>query len=176
MGFLIAFATKTAIDMLIAGSYSAVTVLCGSKIVKGRKWLILINQEDIKSLNENQGINLLIKRYLTEYLNFVFEVNQIDTLEGSGFVNFLENKREIENIKYILTNESEFTEIIKISNHVKEIELLHGCFVLSADFAVSVFVERGVLNTELEEQLLKNAERKEIVYVWKRKIFNCWCE
>ena len=46
---------------------------------------------------------------------------------------------------------AEFTEVLTLRSPIQEVRLLHSCFVLNDSYAISVFMEPGLLEPETEQ-------------------------
>lgn len=58
----------------------------------------------------------------------------------------------------------EFTDFLTIKNSISQIKLLHSCFLLNNDYAISVFIPDEILDVETRKYLLEDSTEREVVF------------
>lgn len=126
--------------------------------------------EDLRVFRDKPNIHPLIVRYLTDYLYFFLrEYHCLDMTEFGAFF-LLENRQDSFHhtdmgLSCPLKQSAcfaEFTEVLTLRSPIQEVCLLHSCFVLNDSYAISVFMEPGLLEPETEQILLKDSTAKEV--------------
>lgn len=123
---------------------------------------------DIEELNK-ENINSLFAVYIQQYLQFFLNEYHCQNMSQFGAFYILNDKTDICKYKEmglqkpIEESLSEFTEELIIKNSIEEIKILHSCFVLNDSYAISVFVQRGLLDFETEEYLFPKQKQKTIM-------------
>lgn len=126
--------------------------------------------EDLQIFKDKPKIHPLIVRYLTDYLHFFLREYQCSDITEFGAFFLLENRKDsFRHIDMGLSmpfeksaSLAEFTEQLTIKYSTQEVHLLHSCFVLNDSYAISVFMESGLLEPKTEQILLTDAISKKI--------------
>lgn len=126
--------------------------------------------EDLCIFRDNPKIHPLIVRYLTDYLYFFLREYHCSDMTEFGAFFLLENRQDsLHHSEMGLSRPlkqsasfAEFTEELILRNSTQGIRLLHSCFVLNDSYAISVFMEPGILEPETEQILLEDSTSKEV--------------
>ena len=114
--------------------------------------------------------NPLIIKYLKDYLEFFLTKYECSSISEFGAFYLLEDKSDLQNYSKMglsqPINESvyEFTDFLTIQNSTSQIKLLHSCFLLNNDYAISVFIPDEVLDIETKIYLLEDSTEREVVF------------
>ena len=112
--------------------------------------------------------NKLIAKYLENYMHYLFR--QYDCLDISEFgtIFLLENEsdsKKHEEMGLSLPLEKaifEFTDLLTLTNEQERITVLHSCFVLTNDYAISVFAQPKRLSKPILANLLNDCTERTI--------------
>ncbi len=121
------------------------------------------DENDLKKLNHT---NNLIQAYITRYLQYFLKTYECSDISEFGAFFFLESiedcKRHREMGLSLPLDKSiyEFTDRLSIIGKNEKVELLHSCFVLTNDYAVSLFAEPVTLTTEIINNLLEDSTER----------------
>lgn len=126
--------------------------------------------EDLCIFRDKPKIHPLIVRYLTDYLYFFLREYHCPDMTEFGAFFLLENRQDSLHhtdmgLSLPLKQSAcfaEFTEVLTLCSPIQEIRLLHSCFVLNDSYAISVFMEPGILEPETEQILLEDSTSKEV--------------
>lgn len=103
-----------------------------------------------------------IKEYLTDYINSVLSTNNTNDLTKCGFIYFLETYQDTQNFNDVGLRQPlkdtpfEYCEIITLKISHGETKLLHGCYIFNNDFAIDVFADESIFDSETRQTLLDN--------------------
>ncbi len=128
--------------------------------------------EDLRIFEGKPEVNPLVVRYLTGYLHFLLKEYHCSDLTEFGACFLLENRQDSlchADMGLSLPLEkavcfAEFTEVLTLRDSSQEVCLLHSCFVLNNSYAISVFMERGTLEPEIEQILLEDVTSREVQF------------
>ena len=131
------------------------------------------NNEDVKNLEITMASRPVIARYLSSYINSITRQYPEHSLKEFGAFFFLENREEADKHSDfclpspITETILEFAERIHLLNKDGDTVniLLHFCVIVADDFAVSCFVEEGVLHPTVEEYIISASVEKEVTIV-----------
>jgi|GEM_PF-2503478 len=118
------------------------------------------NEKDIEALEKNPKSNKIVCRFLLDYIKSITSGYPEYTLKDYGAFYFLECQadselHEVLHLSSPITQSLvEFSEVIIVQNGDEVIKLLHSCFIISNDFAISLFAEVGILDSSTEQHLL----------------------
>ena len=122
---------------------------------------------------DSLDINPIIKSYLIDYLNFFLKQYNCTDISEFGAFYLLENEKDLEKHKEMGLSLPldkaiyEFTDLLTLKGNQEQIELLHSCFVLTNDYAISVFIEPKYTSEAIRSNLLDDyTERQVKVNVW----------
>lgn len=122
---------------------------------------------------DSLDINPIIKSYLIDYLNFFLKQYNCTDISEFGAFYLLENEKDLEKNKEMGLSLPldkaiyEFTDLLTLKGNKEQIELLHSCFVLTNDYAISVFIEPKYTSEAIRSNLLDDyTERQVKVNVW----------
>ena len=126
--------------------------------------------EDLRVFQNKPQISPVIVRYITNYLHFFLEEYHCPDMREFGAFFLLENREDSlhhTNMGLSLPLKqsacfAEFTEVLTLRSPIQEVRLLHSCFVLNDSYAISVFMEPGILEPETEQILLEDSTFKEV--------------
>lgn len=126
--------------------------------------------EDLCIFRDKPKIHPLIVRYLTDYLYFFLREYHCSDMTEFGAFFLLENRRDSFHhtdmgLSLPLKQSAclaEFTEVLTLRSPIQEVRLLHSCFVLNDGYAISVFMEPGILEPQTEQILLEDSTSKEV--------------
>lgn len=120
-----------------------------------------------------KSANPLIAKYLEDYLQFFLTKYECESISEFGAFYLIENKRDLKNhstmglSKPINKSIYEFTDRLTIKNATSQIKLLHSCFLLNNDYAISVFIPDEILDIETRKYLLEDSTEREVILdVW----------
>lgn len=114
--------------------------------------------------------NPLIVKYLTDYLQFFLTQYECDSISEFGAFYLIENESDLQNysimglLQPIDKSIYEFTELLTIKNSTSQIKVLHSCFLLDNDYAISVFIPDVILDSKTRKYLLEESTEREVVY------------
>ena len=120
------------------------------------------NENDLKKLNHT---NNLIQAYITRYLQYFLKEYECSDISEFGTFFFLESIEDCKRHKEMGLSlpldkaTYEFTDRLSIIGKNEKVELLHSCFVLTNDYAISVFAEPETLTAEIINNLLEDINR-----------------
>lgn len=123
------------------------------------------NENDLAKLNHTKG---LIQAYITRYLQYFLKEYECSDISEFGAFFFLESIEDCKRHKEMglsLPLEKatyEFTDRLSIIGKNEKVEVLHSCFVLTNDYAISVFSEPETLTTEIINNLLEDSTERTI--------------
>lgn len=122
---------------------------------------------------DSLDINPIIKSYLIDYLNFFLKQYNCTDISEFGAFYLLENEKDLEKHKEMGLSLPldkaiyEFTDLLTLKGNKEQIELLHSCFVLTNDYAISVFIETKYTSDAIRSNLLDDYTERQIeVNVW----------
>ena len=122
---------------------------------------------------DSLDINPIIKSYLIDYLNFFLKQYNCTDISEFGAFYLLENEKDLEKNKemglYLPLDKDiyVFTDLLTLKGTILQIEILHSCFVLTNDYAISVFIEPKYTSEAIRSNLLDDyTERQVKVNVW----------
>ena len=126
--------------------------------------------EDLCIFRDKPNIHPLIVRYLTDYLYFFLKEYHCPDMTEFGAFFLLENREDSFHhtdmgLSLPLKQSAcfaEFTEFLTLRSPIQEVRLLHSCFVLNDSYAISAFMEPGILEPETEQILLEDSTSKEV--------------
>lgn len=114
--------------------------------------------------------NPLIVKYLMDYLQFFLTQYECDSISEFGAFYLIENESDLQNysimglLQPIDKSIYEFTELLTIKNSTSQIKVLHSCFLLDNDYAISVFIPDVILDSKTRKYLLEDSTEREVVY------------
>ena len=123
------------------------------------------NENDLAKLSHTNG---LIQAYITRYLRYFLKEYECTDISEFGAIFLFESKEDAEKHKEmgisLPLDEAtyEFTDRLSIIGKNEKVELLHSCFVLTNDYAISVFAEPETLTTEIINNLLEDSTERTI--------------
>ena len=118
------------------------------------------NENDLKKL---KSANELIRAYITRYLQYFLKEYECADISKFGAIYLLENEEDTKKHKEMGLSlpldkaTYEFTDRLSIVGKNEKIDLLHSCFVLTNDYAVSLFAEPKILSAEINKNLLEDS-------------------
>lgn len=129
----------------------------------------MIKIKKTSDFEKMKNISPLISAHIRQYFQFFLKEYNCNDIADFGAFYVLDDEKDL--LKYsemglhqlIAETPYEFSEELIIKSSNQEIEVLHSCFVLSDGYAISVFAQRGVLDSSTEEHLLAESTQKEIV-------------
>lgn len=113
-------------------------------------------------------INPIIKAYLFDYLYFFLKQYDCTDITEFGAFYLLENEKDLEKHKEMGLSLPldkaiyEFTDLMTLKGNSEQIKLLHSCFVLTNDYAISVFIEPKYINEAIRSNLLDDYTERTI--------------
>lgn len=114
--------------------------------------------------------NPLIVKHLKDYLQFFLTQYECDSISEFGAFYLIENESDLQNysimglLQPIDKSIYEFTELLTIKNSTSQIKVLHSCFLLDNDYAISVFIPDVILDSKTRKYLLEDSTEREVVY------------
>lgn len=117
---------------------------------------------------DSLDIKPIIKSYLIEYLNFFLKQYNCTDISEFGAFYLLENEKDLEKHKKMGLSLPldkaiyEFTDLLTLKGNKEQIELLHSCFVLTNDYAISVFIEPKYTSEAIRSNLLDDYTERTI--------------
>lgn len=117
---------------------------------------------------DSLDIKPIIKSYLIEYLNFFLKQYNCTDISQFGAFYLLENEKDLEKHKKMGLSLPldkaiyEFTDLLTLKGNKEQIELLHSCFVLTNDYAISVFIEPKYTSEAIRSNLLDDYTERTI--------------
>ncbi len=129
----------------------------------------MIKIEKPNDFEKMKNISPPILTYIRQYFQFFLKEYNCNDITDFGSFYVLDDEKDV--LKYsemglhqpIAESPYEFSEELIFKSSNQKIEVLHSCFVLSDGYAISVFVQRGVLDSATEKYLLKESTKKEIL-------------
>lgn len=129
----------------------------------------MVKLEKISDFGLMRNVNSLIRSYLFHYLYSFLDDYDCENITEFGAFYLLENDKDC--LKYKEMGLSlpldkaipEFTDILTIKNSIEKIKLLHSCFVINNDYAISVFIKPKYLNKEVRNNLLDEYTEREVI-------------
>ena len=121
------------------------------------------NENDLAKLNHTNG---LIQAYITRYLQYFLKEYECSNISEFGAFFFLESIEDCKRHKEMGLSlpldkaTYEFTDRLSIIGKNEKVELLHSCFVLTNDYAVSLFAEPETLTAEITNNLLEDSTER----------------
>lgn len=118
------------------------------------------NENDLKKL---KSANELISAYITRYLQYFLKEYECADISEFGAIYLIENEEDTKKHKEMGLSLPldkaiyEFTDRLLIIGKNAKVELLHSCFVLTNDYAVSLFAEPETLTAEIKNNLLEDS-------------------
>lgn len=117
---------------------------------------------------DSLDINPIIKSYLIDYLNFFLKQYNCTDISEFGAFYLLENEKDLEKNKEMGLSLPldkaiyEFTDLLTLKGNKEQIELLHSCFVLTNDYAISVFIEPKYTSEAIRSNLLDDYTERQV--------------
>lgn len=117
---------------------------------------------------DSLDINPIIKSYLIDYLNFFLKQYNCTDISEFGAFYLLENEKDLEKHKEMGLSLPldkaiyEFTDLLTLKGNKEQIELLHSCFVLTNDYAISVFIETKYTSDAIRSNLLDDYTERQV--------------
>lgn len=117
---------------------------------------------------DSLDINPIIKSYLIDYLNFFLKQYNCTDIREFGAFYLLENEKDLEKHKEMGLSLPldkaiyEFTDLLTLKGNKEQIELLHSCFVLTNDYAISVFIEPKYISEAIRSNLLDDYTERQV--------------
>ena len=117
---------------------------------------------------DSLDINPIIKSYLIDYLNFFLKQYNCTDISEFGAFYLLENEKDLEKHKEMGLSLPldkaiyEFTDLLTLKGNQEQIELLHSCFVLTNDYAISVFIEPKYTSEAIRSNLLDDYTERQV--------------
>lgn len=130
----------------------------------------MIKIEKRDDLEKLKSKNPLIVKYLDDYLQFFLTKYECDSIVEFGAFYLIENKEDLQNYSIMGLSQAidksiyEFTNFLTIKNSTSQIKLLHSCFLLNNDYAISVFIPDEILDIETRKYLLEDSTEREVVF------------
>jgi hypothetical protein len=121
------------------------------------------NINDLKKLNNE---NKLIQSYIKNHLIHLMKEFDCSDISEFGAFFFLENiadckKHNEMGLSLPLEKATyEFTDRLSIIGKNEKVVVLHSCFVLTNDYAISVFAEPDTLTAEIINNLLEDSTER----------------
>lgn len=129
----------------------------------------MIKIMSIEDLTKLEGQDILLVKFLKLYLKDLNKQYECETLSKHGSIFLAENISDIEKHKEIglsqpiIKSTYEFAEILTLTDEIREIKVLHSCFLLNNDYAISLFVPYEVLDSKTREFFLLDSTERHIV-------------
>ena len=130
----------------------------------------MIKIKKIADLEKLKSVNPLITKYLDDYLQFFLTKYECDSISEFGAFYLIENREDLQNHPIMGLSQPihksiyEFTDSLTIKNSISQIKLLHSCFLLNNDYAISVFIPDEILDVETRNYLLEDSTEREVVF------------
>lgn len=130
----------------------------------------MIKIEKRDDLEKVKSKNPLIVKYLENYLQFFLTKYECSSISEFGAFYLIENKDDLQNYSIMGLSQPinktiyEFTDFLTIKNSISQIKLLHSCFLLNNDYAISVFIPDEILDVETRKYLLEDSTEREVVF------------
>lgn len=130
----------------------------------------MIKIEKIADLEKLKSVNPLIAKYLEDYLQFFLTKYECESISEFGTFYLLEDKDDLQKYSTMGLSQPidksiyEFTDCLTIKNSTSQIKLLHSCFLLNNDYAISVFIPDEILDIKIREYLLEDSTEREVVF------------
>ena len=124
------------------------------------------NINDLKKLNNE---NKLIQSYIKNHLIHLIKEFDCSDISSEGAIFFFESVEDCKKhnemgLSLPLDKATyEFTDRLFLIGKNEKVELLHSCFVLTNDCAVSLFAEPATLNAEIINNLLEDSTEITII-------------
>ena len=121
------------------------------------------NENDLKKLNHT---NELIQAYITRYLQYFLKQYECSDISEFGAIYLLESIEDIDRHKEMGISLPldkaiyEFTDRLLLIGKNEKVEILHSCFVLTNDYAVSLFAESKYLSLDVLHNLLTDSTKR----------------
>lgn len=133
----------------------------------------MVKIEKRNDLEKLKYANPLIVKYLDDYLQFFLTKYKCESISEFGAFYLIENREDLQNHSIMGLSQPinksiyEFTDFLTIKNSISQIKLLHSCFLLNNDYAISVFIPDEILDVEMRKYLLEDSTEREVVLdVW----------
>ena len=130
----------------------------------------MIKIEKRDDLEKVKSKNPLIVKYLENYLQFFLTKYECSSISEFGAFYLIENKDDLQNYSIMGLSQPinktiyEFTDFLTIKNSISKIKLLHSCFLLNNDYAISVFIPDEILDVKIRKYLLEDSTEREVVF------------
>ncbi len=130
----------------------------------------MIKIEKRDDLEKVKSKNPLIVKYLENYLQFFLTKYECSSISEFGAFYLIENKDDLQNYSIMGLSQPinktiyEFTDFLTIKNSISQIKLLHSCFLLNNDYAISVFIPDEILDVKIRKYLLEDSTEREVVF------------
>ena len=121
------------------------------------------NENDLTKLNHT---NKLIQAYITRYLQYYLKEYECSDISEFGAIFFFESVEDCKKhnemgLSLPLDKATyEFTDRLFLIGKNEKVELLHSCFVLTNDCAVSLFAEHATLTDKIINNLLEDSTER----------------
>lgn len=130
----------------------------------------MIKIEKRSDLEKIKSKHQLIVKYLEDYLQFFLTKYECNSIAEFGAFYLIENKDDLQNYSIMGLSQPinksiyEFTDLLTIKNSTSQIKLLHSCFLLNNDYAISVFIPDEILDVETRKYLLEDSTEREVIF------------
>ncbi len=129
----------------------------------------MIKITSIEDLTQLEGQDIILVKFLKLYLKDLIKQYECETLSKHGCLFVFENIVDIENYKNLGLNQPvikstyEFTDVLILTDGIREIKVLHSCFLLNNDYAISLFIPYEMLDAKTREFFLLDSIERHIV-------------
>ena len=129
----------------------------------------MIKITSIEDLTKLEGKDILLVKYLKLYLKDLIKQYDYETLSKHGSIFVFENIADIKKHEEIglsqpiMKSTYEFTDVLILTCEIREIKVLHSCFVLNNDYAISLFIPYEMLDLQTREFFLLDSTERHIV-------------
>ena len=129
----------------------------------------MIKITSIEDLTKLEGQDILLVKYLKLYLKDLIKQHEYETLSKHGRLFVFENIADIEKhdeiglSQPIMKSTYEFTDVLILTDEIREIKVLHSCFLLNNDYAISLFIPYEMLDSKTREFFLLDSTERHIV-------------
>lgn len=129
----------------------------------------MIKITSIEDLAKVESQDILLVKFLKLYLEDLIKQYECETLPKHGSLFVFESIEDIENHQQIglsqpiIKSTYEFTDILILTDGIREIKVLHSCFVLNNDYAISLFIPYEMLDSKTRKFFLLDSTERHIV-------------
>ncbi len=129
----------------------------------------MIKITSTEDLTKLKGQDILLVKFLKLYLENLIKQYECEILSKHGSLFVFESIEDIENHQQIglsqpiIKSTYEFTDVLILTDEIREIKVLHSCFVLNNDYAISLFIPYETLDLKTREFFLLDSTERHIV-------------